>query len=237
MELSEAVLFESDEFLVIDKPAGLSVHKDQDESGLVMTLAAQRGEPLWLVHRIDKLTSGLLLLARNSEAAALLSREFAEHRVDKLYVALSRRKPKRKQGRIRGDMEAARRGSWRLLRTAENPAITDFIVRSVGDGLKLILCRPLTGKTHQIRVALKSEGAPILGDRRYEDGRETPVDRGYLHAWKLSFYFRGQYYHFTTAPKQGVYFRSEAFVRLLKELDDPASLPQNWKLVSVGDAV
>jgi len=104
-------------------------------------------------------------------------------------VALSDRKPTKSQGRIAGDMERSRRGSWRLLRSAANPAVTHF--RSWGlpgcrKGMRLYVLKPETGKTHQLRAAMKANGAPILGDPLYASAEDARLeDRCYLHATAL----------------------------------------------------
>lgn len=227
MELG-SLIFEHADFILVNKPADVNVHKDDTEQGYVGALSESRGEPLWLVHRLDKMTSGLLLLARNQMAAALLSRCFADRQVDKLYLAISRQKPKRKQGMISGDMEPARRGSWKLARGRSNPARTEFICKNFAPGCNLILCHPLTGKTHQIRVALKSEGAPIAGDRRYEP-EGMPADRGYLHAWQLGFSYQGKEYHFKVEPETGELFQ-QAIGSGALGLFDLEALPKHWSL-------
>lgn len=183
------ILLQTPDFVVINKPAGLSVHRDQNDSGLTEMLAQQLGVPqLWLVHRLDKPTSGVLLLALNADAASELAQAFANRQVEKTYLALSDCKPSKKQGWIKGDMVRSRQGAWKLTRSMENPAQTRFSSHSSEPGRRLFVLQPLTGKTHQLRVAMKSLGSPILGDALYGG---TPADRLYLHAWRLSFSFRG----------------------------------------------
>ncbi len=90
------IVYQADDFIIIYKPCGLSVHKDQSEIGLTTLLAEQLDMPqVWLVHRLDKVTSGLLILALNAESAAEFFRLFSEHYVQKTYLALSNQKPKR----------------------------------------------------------------------------------------------------------------------------------------------
>ena len=237
MELAKRVQFETEWFLLLDKPTGISVHKDEGEFGLVTALSKERGEPLWLVHRLDKLTSGALLLARTQEAAAELSACFRDRKVDKLYLALSHRKPKRKQGQIRGDMERSRGGGWRLSRQQHNPAITEFTSSSVAEGLRLFLCHPITGKTHQIRVALKSEGAPIVGDTRYEQRSAESAERGYLHAWQLGFTFREQKYALRVEPSEGALFTMPSVKEGIERLAQPQCWPTHWKLPLLADGM
>ncbi len=202
------VIAEHTDFVAIDKPAGIGVHRDQAAQGLVALLEEQLGGgKLYLVHRLDRLTSGVLLLARSAEACAGLAALFAARRVDKFYVALSERAPARKQGLVRGDMVRARNGSWRLARTLENPAVTQFFSVGVEPGVRLFVLRPATGRTHQLRVAMKSLGAPILGDERYGG---SDADRGYLHAASLAFDWCGQRQQIAVLPTEGELFRRES---------------------------
>ncbi|NQZ10809.1 MAG: RNA pseudouridine synthase, partial [Algicola sp.] len=132
--------------------------------------------------------------------------------------AISDQKPKKKQGWIKGDMGKARRGEYKLLRTLENPAITRFISRVVDAGSRLFLVSPRSGKTHQIRVALKSIGSPILGDDLYySDGHLKDVDRGYLHAYALRFELDGESFEFVVPPTTGQLFCSESVVAQLSD--------------------
>ena len=184
------IIYQTDDFIIIYKPCGLSVHKDQSEIGLTTLLAEQLGVPqVWLVHRLDKVTSGLLILALNAKSAAEFFRLFSEHRIQKTYLALSNQKPKKKQGLIVGDMQKARNGAWKLCQSKENPAITRFESVSCEPNLRLFILKPQTGKTHQLRVAMKSLGSPILGDVFYGKNTEN-IDRTYLHAARLQFEFK-----------------------------------------------
>jgi len=204
------IIYQTDDFIIIYKPCELSVHKDQSEIGLTTLLAEQLGVPqVWLLHRLDKVTSGLLILALNAESAAEFFRLFAEHRIQKTYLALSNQKPKKKQGLIVGDMQKARNGAWKLCQSKENPAITRFESVSCEPNLRLFILKPQTGKTHQLRVAMKSLGSPILGDALY--GKKTEkIDRTYLHAARLQFEFKGQAFDVLTPPKEGEWWHRES---------------------------
>ncbi|EEX41440.1 pseudouridylate synthase LSU rRNA-specific [Vibrio furnissii CIP 102972] len=167
---------------------------------LLQEVAKQSGDAqLYLVHRLDKMTSGILLLARNAKAASELSKGFAERQVEKFYLALGSKKPKKKQGLISGDMERSRRASWKLLTSQTNPAVTQFFSLAAEPGERLFLCKPYTGKTHQIRVALKSVGSGIVGDPIYNAGNQA--DRGYLHAFALRFSYAGETYQWVCDPR------------------------------------
>lgn len=212
-----SVVLAHERFLVLMKPAGASVHSE-DGAGVVVAASEQLGQPLLPVHRLDKVTSGLLLLAKDSEAAAELSALFATHAIEKYYLALSDKRSHKKQGRVEGDMLAARNGSWRLAHSKTQPAITDFVSAGLGNGLRAYLLKPSTGKTHQLRVALKSQGAAILGDDRYGG---SAADRTYLHAWALHFCAFGESFAVQAAPPSGTHFMTQAVSELLARWQPP----------------
>lgn len=213
------------DFVVIYKKPDTSFHSESGEPGLFETLKQGEGfAELFPVHRLDKVTSGLLVMAKNSATNYALTQAFANREVEKFYLAISAKKPSKKQGLIKGDMSPARRGSWKLLPTQNNPAITQFFNKGLEESRRLFIVKPHTGKTHQIRVALKSLGAPILGDQLYA-GQSSP-DRTYLHAFSLSFYLNNKHYRFTEAPREGVYFLDAAFKHGIAEWAEPWAL--NW---------
>lgn len=197
------ILSQNEHFLVIAKGPGIGMHDEGGDAGLVSLVRADTGLELYPVHRLDKMTSGLLLLARTPQANRALSMSFAQRQVSKQYLALSDCKPKKKQGWIKGDMQKGRGGSWLLTRSLENPAISWFDSTPVREGLRLFRIKPQTGKTHQIRVAMKSIGAPILGDERYGG---SPAERGYLHAWRLDFVLWDTPFAFECPPEPGPAF-------------------------------
>ncbi|MBV8045731.1 MAG: TIGR01621 family pseudouridine synthase [Paludibacterium sp.] len=211
-------------FFVIDKCPGVSFHRQDEEPGLIELARAELGD-MWPVHRLDRMTSGLMLLARSPDMARQLSTALAERRIDKRYLALSDRKPAKKQGWVRGDMEKGRGGSWRLLASRDNPAVTHFHSVSLAPGLRVFFLKPLTGRTHQLRVALKSLGAPIIGDERYHPAGGEPADRGYLHAWQLRFQLEDEPFAFQCVPQEGTLFLRADFRALI---DAPAWRPDAW---------
>ena len=217
-----SILANEADFLLVDKPPGLPCHRDGGEEGVLDVVRRQTGLPdLHLVHRLDQSTSGLLLLARGADAAAALGERFASHTMQKYYLAISDRIPKKKQGTVVGDMAASRNGSWKLLPTRNNPAVTQFFTAGTGEGGRLFLAKPLSGRTHQIRVALKSLGSPILGDSRYGGGA---ADRCYLHAYALAFELGGRSYSFRCPPSVGEYWQKPGIVTALNKFDVPWSL-------------
>lgn len=191
-DITVKTLYFDEHIRVIHKPENISFHTDDHAEGIVSRVkSAYPQELLFPVHRLDKMTSGLLVFARSQQVNSLLSQKLADKKVEKYYLALSRQKPRKKQGSIIGDMQKGRRGSYLLLRENKHPAITRFFARSLIAGNErrwFFVLKPETGKTHQLRVALKSISSPVLGDARYENMcDQTHVDRGYLHAYKMRF--------------------------------------------------
>ena len=163
------VLFDHPDFLVVNKPSAISVQNESHQSGILPILCQQLNlEQLWLVHRLDKITSGILILAKHPQAAAVFGQLFEHKQIEKYYLAISAKKPKKKQGAVKGGMKKIRDGKWMLDSSNTAEAISQFFSFSLSPGLRLFLVKPLTGKTHQIRVALKSLGSPILGDELYK---------------------------------------------------------------------
>ncbi|NVD06417.1 TIGR01621 family pseudouridine synthase [Vibrio sp. JPW-9-11-11] len=199
------ILYTHSDFLVVNKHPNVSVHKDDGDTMLLQEVAKESGDKqLYLIHRLDKMTSGLLLLGRSAQAARELSEQFAERKVAKFYLAIGGKKPKKKQGLICGDMERSRRSSWKLLNRSQNPAMTQFFSSASAPGERLFLCKPLTGKTHQIRVALKSVGSAIVGDPIYNPSSQA--DRGYLHAFALCIEYQSHTYRFVCDPRKSPSF-------------------------------
>lgn len=202
------VIYENSDFIVFDKPAELNFHSEDSEAGFVVLASQQLNiEQLYSVHRLDKITSGLIILAKSSKVANQLTKLFEKKEIQKFYLALSLRKPKKKQGWVKADMGSSRRGTYKLLQSKENPAITQFISCALQVKERFFLVKPHTGKTHQIRVALKSIGSPIAGDIRYANADEAKKeDRGYLHAYALSFVLNEEKFSFICKPSFGKRF-------------------------------
>ncbi len=222
-ELHVPIVFDHEDFLVVHKPPDYAVTRDDENEGLLAWLRRRTGwAGLIPVHRLDKVTSGLWLLGKNPEAARLLTALFREHTVRKCYLALSDRKPHKKQGVVIGDMARTRNGLWKICLSRKAPAVTRFVSRSIAPGLRLFALFPETGKTHQIRVAMKCLGSPILGDPLYAqpESRSQGIDRTYLHAYALAFTYKGIHYDFKELPRHGRLFLDPVFLQALKLFRD-----------------
>lgn len=218
-------LFEDQHLLAIHKPENIPFHSDDESIGIVRLVRDQHGsESLFPIHRLDRMTSGLMVFAKTTEANEALSRLLESKQCEKYYLAIASAKPRKKQGAVKGDMVKSRRGSFKLLRESSQPAVTRFFARSFSaDGTRLwaFLLKPETGKTHQLRVALKSLGSPILGDKRYSG---DPSSRGHLHAYCMRFKLFGLSYDLKDAlpmSEESLFgFMRGAF----SEIDSPQNL-------------
>lgn len=224
------IITQTDDFVVVAKSAGVNFHdEEQQGSGLFSQVKKQMKiqfsvNELYPIHRLDKMTSGLVIFAKNLHCAQVFGKLFEAHQVEKYYLAISDCKPTKKQGLIKGDMAKSRRGMFKLLRTMDNPAITQFFSYSIANKQRLYLLKPHSGKTHQLRVALSSISAPILGDPLYNTS--SIADRGYLHAYALCFDFLGTHYEFILAPSEGELFLASTLHNKLAEIEQPWLL--NW---------
>ena len=193
------VLYEDEDLIVINKPAGLVVHPGAGhrEHTLVNallnhcpTLSGIGGkERPGIVHRLDKETSGCIVIAKNDDAHRGLSLQFAARTVEKIYLALVGGKLRRNAGVI--EEKIARhpvdRQRMRVTASRGRAAMTEYrVVRSSGE-MSLIECRLHSGRTHQIRVHLHYLGHPVLGDKIYAPKVAKKFPRQMLHAWKLGF--------------------------------------------------
>jgi 23S rRNA pseudouridine1911/1915/1917 synthase len=194
VELDLPIVHEDEHLLVVDKPAGLVVHPSGPEErvtlahGLV-SLGAAGGEPErpGLVHRLDRDTSGLLLVARSEGAYEALSTAIRERRVERRYLALVRGAPRSRTGRITASIGRDRVDRTRHSLDTETPrdAVTWFELREALPERTLLEVRLETGRTHQIRVHLEAIGLPVSGDPVYGVGGDLGLERQFLHAHRL----------------------------------------------------
>ena len=190
--LAHRLLYRDASMLIIDKPAGLPVHRGPKGGPTLMDHlpALQFGlpRPPELAHRLDKETSGCLVLGRHRRARADLGALFAAGKVRKTYWAVVRGGPAAEEGVI--DMALAKkspdRGWWMRPDPAGLPAQSTFRVLGRADGLTWLALEPLTGRTHQLRVHCAASGFPILGDSIYGDSPRFGGEPLHLHARAVS---------------------------------------------------
>ncbi len=196
-KLPLAIVFEDDDIIVADKPAGMPTHPTHghldDTLANALAYRAQRlGEPFVFrpANRLDRNTSGLVLLAKNRFASSRLFEDMKAGRIKKAYTAITCGIPSPTAGRIDAPIARAEEGIlMRTVREDGSPSVTDYrtMRRSRDECLALVALEPKTGRTHQIRVHMAHIGTPLLGDFLY--GVECPevISRHALHAARLEF--------------------------------------------------
>ncbi|HEY1338465.1 MAG TPA: RluA family pseudouridine synthase [Bryobacteraceae bacterium] len=195
-DLPIEILYEDESVVAIDKPAGLIVHAGAGaHSGTLVNRLVHRFQSLsgvggelrpGIVHRLDKDTSGVLLVARTDTAHRALASQFAGRTVEKIYLALVLGGMRSETGRL--ERPIARDPVRRIRMTARlgsgRAALTEYRVLERFNKFTYLEVRIGTGRTHQIRVHLASEGHPVAGDRLYGG---PAAERMFLHAWRIAF--------------------------------------------------
>ena len=192
------ILYEDNDLAVVIKPRGMVVHPaaGHPDGTLVNALLANLdslggiGGELrpGIVHRLDKETSGLMLVAKNDGTQEALSRMLKDREIEKHYRALAEGKFKEPQGEIDAPIDRSKKDRKKMAVDPDGrPALTRWKVLAEGRGCTLLDVHILTGRTHQIRVHLKSIGHPVCGDELYGNQRGVKVPCLMLHACSLSF--------------------------------------------------
>jgi 23S rRNA pseudouridine1911/1915/1917 synthase len=209
--MEPVILHEDNQMLVIDKPAGMVVNNSATNHGQTVQnwfleknpdinnhLDSEFGQKGGVVHRLDKETSGIMLLAKTSEAYELLKKQFVERKVKKEYQALVHGIFKEKEGIISEPITRNPKSFGRFVVGGDlsRTAVTEWKIESEyssPEKLSLVRLTPMTGRTHQLRVHLKHMGHPIVGDDLYVGRRILVSDREwcprmFLHACQIRFF-------------------------------------------------
>ncbi len=198
-KLEDLILYMDKHLFVLNKPSGLATQGGsglkEHVDGMLDQLTYEKNTRPKLVHRLDRDTSGVLLVARTAQAAAGLSVELARRDASKVYWALVKGVPKQKHGVIKGALaKEGMRGKDERMTISDDEeakfALTEYAVMGqAGQEYAWVAARPVTGRTHQIRVHLASLGTPIVGDFKYggtdAKGKGAIADRLHLHARSL----------------------------------------------------
>jgi 23S rRNA pseudouridine1911/1915/1917 synthase len=199
------IIFENPDLLVVDKPAGMVVHPAPGHRrgtlvGAVLAHAPEVAdvgeiERPGIVHRLDKDTSGLILVARNPAAQRFFQNEFADRRAEKTYLALVEGKPPTPEGRVETHIGRDPSHRQRMAVVPESrgrPAVTLYATREAFPDRTMLEVHPLTGRTHQIRVHMAFLRCPIVGDGVYGRRGDGVEARHMLHAWRLRITLPGE---------------------------------------------
>ena len=196
-ELDLRIAWEDEHLLVVDKPAGIVVHPSAGHArgtlvhGLLGRAIAGGGEAQrpGIVHRLDRDTSGLLVVARSEEAHRRLQRLLRRRELVREYLVLVRGRPRSRRGRIEAAIGRDRRDPTRMSLDTTTPreAITDFELVELLTRHALLRARLVTGRTHQIRVHLAAIDLPVAGDPTYGVEGDLGLERQFLHAARLAF--------------------------------------------------
>ncbi len=193
------ILYQDDAILLVDKPAGMPVLPDgwDADAPYLFKLLKEAYGGLWVVHRLDKVTSGVMVFARTADAHRALNTQFERHEAQKVYHAICVGAPAWDEHTARHKLRINVGHSHRTV--VDNgkgiPAETYFKLIKRYQGHGLLECRPATGRTHQIRVHAYALGYPLLGDMLYgaaplagvqNDGNESGIARPALHAFSLT---------------------------------------------------
>ncbi len=202
--IEQAILFEDEGLIVVDKPSGLAVHGGSGLSfGLIEALRQMRPDArfLELVHRLDRDTSGLIMVAKKRSALLALHAALRGDGVDKRYLALVVGQWSKRRQKVDVALEKnTLKSGERVVRVSTDgkPALTEFRVVEGFPAATLVEARPITGRTHQIRVHAQFAGHPIAGDEKYCDRdnllrfRELGLRRLFLHAAELTITWQGR---------------------------------------------
>lgn len=190
--IQSMIIFKDDNIIVLNKPSGLAVqggtNTDRHIDGMLEALKFENSEKPKLVHRIDKDTSGVLVLARNRRYAELLTKAFREHILQKTYLVLAIGNLKNPEGEIKIALDKV--GEKMEPSDEGKKAVTRFkVLDTAGEKFTLLTAEPLTGRTHQIRAHMECAGCPILGDNKYfgQSRKRFPElsSKLHLHAYKI----------------------------------------------------
>lgn len=178
------IIYEDDDLIIINKPSGLAVQLGSKTNLAVDVMAKAYNSESRLVHRIDKETSGITVLAKNIETSRYMLHLFQNKQVQKRYYAVISGRLELVEGRISRPISRTKEKVFVDFESGKD-AITEFkVVKNLSKNRTLIEAKPLTGRTHQIRVHLASVDCPIIGDKKYGGQKAEHL---YLHAFEISF--------------------------------------------------
>ncbi|MBF97150.1 MAG: Ribosomal large subunit pseudouridine synthase C [Alphaproteobacteria bacterium MarineAlpha9_Bin4] len=212
--IKKSIIYEDNYILILNKPYGIPVQGGSKVNlsidDILPFLVSKKITPR-LTHRIDKNTTGILIIAKSKEAAKSITKLFKEDKIEKIYWTITIGIPKNKEGVIKAPISKTRINGIEKMKvdeTLEKEAITYYKILDTSKDLSLIEVTPKTGRTHQIRVHLLSKGISVLGDNKYrlqkikQDKFERHDYRMHLHAKNIKFKLNNKIYSINAALPQ-----------------------------------
>ncbi len=178
-QFKRSIIFENNDFIVVNKWSHIATQGGSKIKTSIDHIIKNLNEQYRLVHRLDKETSGLLLIAKNLNCAKTLSYLFKKKEITKFYIALCEGKPKNNNSQVKLEIKSKKN-------KIEN-TLTNYKILSKSKSISSILFNPKTGKTHQLRIVAKNLGCPIVGDNKYNVYSKYTKENLMLHAFALRF--------------------------------------------------
>lgn len=190
MQLSELIIFQSHQYVVANKPAGVPTQPDKTgDKSLYDLLTIYCKSELYVIHRLDRPVSGIVIFAKTKKAAAILNKQFQDKKVEKTYLAVVKEPLDPEEGALVHYLK--KQGKQERVFKVPTPGAlhAELFYRTIGktDNYTLLKIQPTTGRFHQIRAQLAAAGSPIKGDAKYGFRRNNPDRSIHLHALKISF--------------------------------------------------
>tara|TARA_B100001123_G_scaffold355071_1_gene407913 strand:+ start:530 stop:1465 length:936 start_codon:yes stop_codon:yes gene_type:complete len=191
-KFNDSIIYESNDFLVINKWSGISVHDGSKQEISIDNLIKNISHTYSLVHRLDKETTGLLLISKNYKSARNFGKLFKNSEIEKIYLAICHGTPKNLSSIIKIDI--SKKNSNQKLET-----ITNYVVINKSNKFSLILFKPITGRTHQLRIISKYLNCPIVGDNKYGyKNTRYSKEKFMLNAFNIKFNINNTKYEFSS---------------------------------------
>ncbi len=190
-QFKKSIKFENDNFIILNKWSSISSQGGSKINISIDDIIKNVSNEYRLVHRLDRDTSGLMIISKNLNSAKLFGTMFKSKEIDKSYLALCEGKPRLKESNVKLDIKN------KLNKL--NSTITYYKLLYNYNGISLILFKPITGKTHQLRIVAKNLGSPIIGDIKYNTQSKFKKETLKLNAHTLKFFYSGKEYKFISS--------------------------------------
>ena len=189
-KFDKSIIFENEDFIVINKWSDISTQGGNEKNISIDDIIKKISRSYNLVHRLDKETSGLLLIAKNLKITKIFGKLFKEQKIKKIYVAICQGVPKNLNSVVKLRIASKRNLSL------TSQSVTQYKVLKNNKKLSIILFRPLTGKTHQLRIVSKHLNCPIIGDMKYSKQKKYNSEELKLNAYFLQFFINSEKFEF-----------------------------------------